>query len=102
LLREGRFEGFSGDSSQGVKPDWWNPKWIPVTDTRGNNYCIDLDPALGGKAGQIIGVWYDSRERGVIADSFTEWLEDFANGLEAGEYVTSEEYSGIVHISDLA
>jgi cell wall assembly regulator SMI1 len=101
LLREGKFEGITVDSSEEVKPDWWNPKWVPVTFSGGNNYCIDLDPAPSGKVGQIIAVWFDAPERGVIADSFMEWLEDFADRLEAGEYVTSENYGGIVHIDDL-
>jgi cell wall assembly regulator SMI1 len=101
LLREGKFDGIIVDSSEEVKPEWWNSRWVPITFSGGNNYCIDLDPAPGGKVGQIIDVWFDAPERGVIAGSFMEWLEDFADRLEAGEYVTSEDYGGIVHINEL-
>jgi cell wall assembly regulator SMI1 len=65
----------------------WNMRWIPLTDVgQGNHYCVDLDPAPGGRVGQII--WYH-HERGavrVVAPGFAEWLARYAAGLEGGLY----------------
>jgi cell wall assembly regulator SMI1 len=71
----------------------WNVRWIPLTDLggQGNHYCVDLDPAPGGQAGQII--WYH-HERGavrVVAPGFAEWLARYADGLEAGLYSLGPE-----------
>jgi cell wall assembly regulator SMI1 len=38
-----------GSTPEGpVKPDWWNPCWVPITENQGSCYFIDLDPAPGG------------------------------------------------------
>jgi len=56
---------------EGIKPDfWWNPKWISLTaDGGGNGKMIDLDPAPGGTAGQIIQMWHDDPIRSKKTDS---------------------------------
>ena len=97
LLDGGDFEGSGSEPDTGIKPDWWNEKWIPLTyDGWGNHYCLDLDPAEGGSVGQIITMWHDDVPRELLAGSFREWLKRFADKLEAGEYLFSEEYRGIV------
>jgi cell wall assembly regulator SMI1 len=96
LLDEGSLEGGS-DPDQGIRADWYNAKWIPLTsDGCGDNYCLDLAPAEGGTAGQIIKMIHDDAYRGFLAPSFRSWLEDYAAKLESGEYVFSEEYNGII------
>ncbi|HEY8958790.1 SMI1/KNR4 family protein [Chitinophaga sp.] len=81
----------------GIKNDWWNPLWIPFTgDGFGNHLCIDLDPAPEGKHGQVITFWHDDSHRAVIAGSFEEWLQDYLNALEKGEYIFVKKW-GIVH-----
>lgn len=80
-----------------VRPVWWNPAWIPITaDGAGNAHCIDLDPAPGGTAGQIIYFFYDAPERALVAASFREWLTDLADDLENGRQVYSKALAGIV------
>jgi cell wall assembly regulator SMI1 len=82
LVDSGTFEGTKSTPDRGVKDDWWNPRWIPFTyDGAGNHHCLDLDPAPGGRVGQIIEMWHDADERPVAARSLaelfkkTEWGE---------------------------
>lgn len=102
LLQEGEFQDAVSESDGPVRPDWWNPKWLPVTyDGTGNHHCIDLDPAEGGQPGQVIVMMHDDPYRPVIAPNFADWLEAFAEDLETGIYVYDEEDGGVVHRRDL-
>lgn len=102
LLDDGDFKGYESTPEKGIKSDWWNPKWIPIThDGSGNFYGIDLDPAQGGKSGQIIRMWHDSDERELIANSFQGWISKYVEDLEKGNYVYSEEWGGIINKEDL-
>lgn len=97
LLDAGDFEGNESSPAKGVKNDWWNPAWIPITsDGAGNHDCLDLDPAKGGNVGQVITMYHDEDTREIEAPSFAEWLEVLANGLENGDYVLSKELGWIV------
>ncbi len=79
---------------KGIKDDWWNDSWIPITsDGAGNGYCIDLDPTVEGKPGQIIRMWHDDPARDLVASSFSEWIHTYANDLENGLYVFSNNNS---------
>lgn len=83
----------------GIKPDWWNEAWIPITSNgSGDSYCIDLDPADGGTHGQIIRLWHDIPDRELIAPSFAEWIDRFVLDLESGVYraVDKGHWGGIV------
>lgn len=96
LLDEGAFGDNKSSPEKGIKDDWWNPKWIPVTwDGSGNHYCIDFDPDEGGSIGQIIQTWHDDDHRIMIANSFSEWMNRYVSRLENGEYVYSEDYFGV-------
>ena len=102
LYDTGDFEGEKSEPAPGVKDDWWNPKWIPIThDGGGNHICIDLDPAPGGKKGQIIRMWHDDYSRAVLAYSFGEWMEAYVKGCEAGQYVYSEDWAAIIDKDNL-
>jgi cell wall assembly regulator SMI1 len=92
LLDEGSFEDDAGSPDPGVKADWWNPRWIPIThDGGGDHDCVDMDPAEGGVAGQIIEMWHDDDVRPLRAPSFLSWLTAAASGLEDGTLVWDEE-----------
>ncbi len=99
LLNQGQLVGKS-EPGLGIKSDWWNARWIPLTwDGDGNHYCLDLDPAEGGTVGQIIRMIHDDSYRELLAPSFHSWLEDYAAKLESGEYVFSEKhFPGIVSL----
>jgi len=102
LYDQGVFADSVSEADKGVKEVWWNPHWIPITyDGSGNHYCLDMSPDDGGKKGQIIRIWHDSPERELIADSFQEWIEFFAEDLENEEYIFSEEYGGLINSQDV-
>ncbi len=104
LLDDGDFDDYESQPHQGVKSDWWNPRWIPFThDGGGNHLCLDLDPAPAGTVGQVITMWHDSMDRELIFSSFTAWLENVVNGLESGRIVFEiEEYNMLVDAEDLS
>ncbi|PCI94580.1 MAG: molybdenum cofactor biosynthesis protein MoeA [Flavobacteriales bacterium] len=101
LLISGDFDGYTSEPSEGIKNNWWNDKWIPIThDGGGNHICMDLDPASGGRKGQIIQMWHDSEERELIATSFSEWIQNYVDGLETGAYRYSNDWGGIINKAD--
>ena len=102
LLDAGTFALFQSFPDPQIEPVWWSPEWIPIThDGCANNTCLDMGPSALGNTGQIISFWHDSSERQVIARSYSEWLSNFADDLEAGEYVCSDEYGGIAPYGDV-
>lgn len=102
LLQGGDFEGATSTPDAGVRADWWNPLWLPLTyDGAGNHCCLDLSPAPGGTRGQVIRMWHDDAERTLLAPSFTEWITQYVTALEAGKYAFSEDYDGLVSVDDL-
>ena len=101
LLDGGDFDGINSIPDHGVKDDWWNKRWIPITyDGSGNHYCIDLDPTEKGKRGQIIRMWHDSPEREIVAGSFYEFFSNYVKGIESGQYIYSEDWYGIINKDD--
>lgn len=92
LLDGGHFAKNVARPSGPVRAEWWNPGWIPVThDGGGDHHCLDLAPAPGGRAGQIVTLWHDSGDRKVLASGFGAWLGAFADDLEAGKYSYEEK-----------
>jgi cell wall assembly regulator SMI1 len=73
-----------------IRPIWWNRGWVQFVDNSGNGACIDYDPLPGGVVGQVI---YRDHEKGpvrVLARSFREWLEQFADDLDRGAFAVDE------------
>lgn len=89
LLDEGRFDDRAVERVRGgVKADWWNRRWLPVSsDGSGNYFCVDLDPADGGTPGQIIAFRHDSAERWVEAPDLPTFL---ATHLDVEEWAARE------------
>jgi cell wall assembly regulator SMI1 len=87
LVDDGKFEDAIAKPIGSVRADWYNPKWIPVAyNGAGDFHCLDLDPPPRGHVGQIISFWHMDEKRQMLAKNFSEWLETFANDLEAGKY----------------
>ncbi len=52
LLTGGEFADIASEPDAGVRSDWWNACWIPLTyDGAGNHDCLDLAPGEGGTVG---------------------------------------------------
>jgi len=97
LLDNKDFEDNTSTPDKGIKNDWWNALWIPITyDGSGNHYCLDLDPTDQGSYGQIIRMWHDDPERSLEAASFKEWITAYKDKLIGGQLVYSEDYFGII------
>ena len=93
LARGGVFEFMTGKPAPRVKPDWWNPRWIPVaSNSSGDFLCADLDPARPGKAGQIVSFLRADAARELVAKDFKSWLSGFAKDLESGGYKVKGGY----------
>jgi cell wall assembly regulator SMI1 len=102
LLDEGDFKDARSEPDPGIRDDWWNASWIPITyNGCGDHHCVDLAPGPGGVAGQIIAMWHDDAARSLVAPSLGAWLRQYADGLERGTYVYSEDYDGIVNRDDV-
>jgi cell wall assembly regulator SMI1 len=74
-----------------VKRVMWNLGWIPIMDADGDHVMIDLDPAPGGKIGQVIERSHEVGPLRLIAYSFREFLSNYADDLEAGKYRYGED-----------
>ncbi|RYE43516.1 MAG: hypothetical protein EOP48_22895 [Sphingobacteriales bacterium] len=80
------------NSDPGIKGDWWNPLWIPITaNGSGDNICIDLDPSHKGRRGQIIRMCHDDPQRELLAPSFRQWISNYIADLENGIYEASND-----------
>ncbi len=105
LRCDGEFEESRSDPDAEIRADWWNARWIPITnDGGGNHYCVDLAPTDSGTVGQIITMWHDDGSRSVIAISLADWLIQIADDMESGAIIYSpNEYNGVAlreHISE--
>jgi cell wall assembly regulator SMI1 len=86
-----------------VREDWYHLAWIPLCDGLGGDlYCSDLAPAPGGQPGQIITWWHNDASRPIHALTFARWLAHFAEELESGKWVKSEEHHSLIEASLLA
>ncbi len=100
LHDSGEFASRKSKPVRGVRDDWWNPAWVPIADNGGGDYfCLDLAPARGGTAGQVIVFFHDMKDRPKIAKSYANWLEKLAKGFESGQYVLDED-EGIIEARD--
>jgi hypothetical protein len=79
--------GRKAESIKGVKKFWWHQKWLPVLGGFGDHTCIDLDPARGGKRGQVF-IW--AHDGGpildVVAPSYGHLFARFVRELKEGRY----------------
>lgn len=97
LRDKGEFTGITSAPAEGIKDDWWNPLWIPITyDGFGNHYCLDLDPSPTGLWGQVIRFWHDDAERYVKAPNFSQFIESYLEAIDKDELVYKEDYGGFI------
>lgn len=58
-----------------IKDVWWSDKWVPIARTFDDTFvCIDLDPASGGKTGQIILICRGHGHLSVLAPDFKHFF----------------------------
>ena len=70
-----------------VQFQWWHRGWVPFAEDGGGNlYCVDLDPDLNGRRGQVIAWEMHSGPVGPYAGSFADFLGKYVERLESGDY----------------
>ncbi len=75
-----------------VRKRYWNPRWIPaLADGESNFLCFDLDPAPGGRRGQLIWFQRTNRRREVVAPGLDGWLERLGGEFERGKWLLDPE-----------
>ena len=76
-----------------VRAMYKNPRWWPITCVFGASqyHCLDLDPAPGGTAGQVIFISDDDENRRVVAPSFAAFLARIAATVTAPDVEASDE-----------
>lgn len=86
------YDDYQPQSIEGpIKPIWWNPLRIRVTDNRsGGGLTIDLDPAKGGTRGQVIHFDSVMGPTRVYATGWGEFLKQIATDAQAGCFVFDE------------
>ncbi len=99
MLARGYFDTPGGRSRPKgpIKKDWWNPRWIPITDNQcGDSLGLDMDPAKGGQVGQVISWWHERGLIRVLATNLRSWLSGVADDLEAGRCRFDERAGAIL------
>lgn len=93
----GEFDDLESEPQDGIRSEWWNPYWLPITgDITGNHYCVDFAPTRQGKIGQIIRMLHNNPKRKLVASSFREWMETYVIELEKGLFNYSSKWGGMV------
>ncbi|ABN67349.2 Protein involved in (1,3)-beta-glucan synthesis [Scheffersomyces stipitis CBS 6054] len=70
-----------------VQPYYYHKGWVPILkDHIGNQIALDLAPGPQGIWGQVIIFGRDYDTKLVVASSFQEFIFNFVNDLEAGNY----------------
>jgi cell wall assembly regulator SMI1 len=73
------------DPVQGVRRRHWHRGWVSIADDgAGNTFCVDLDPDVGGRFGQVLFRDHEVGPEHVVAPSLLEWLVELAERLKAG------------------
>lgn len=76
-----------------VRARYAHEAWWPFTVIYGSSHhhCLDLDPAPGGKVGQVIVVSMKDLRRSVLAPSFTAFVQRLVSVLDGGGVEVGEE-----------
>jgi cell wall assembly regulator SMI1 len=79
-----------------IRPVWWHLGWLPFAGNEsGEEWAMDLAPALGGKNGQVIDWEHESGPGRVQAVSLSALFAAFADDLEAGRYLASGPHPNV-------
>ena len=81
----------AGDSDLEVRRVGYDPAWLPFAEIGGNVLCLDLHPADGGTAGQVISHNHENAGNRVLAPSLTDYLEAAAEKFEAGAFAWEQD-----------
>ncbi|MEM1099708.1 MAG: SMI1/KNR4 family protein, partial [Planctomycetota bacterium] len=84
-------------ADRGIKRQVWSDHWLPIaTNGAADYHLIDLDPARGGKVGQVIEANHETLERKKLAPSLLRRLQTIGNQLRDRELKYDPDYG--VHL----
>lgn len=86
-----------------VKTEYATNGWIPLAiDDSGNNIGVDLNPDVNGTYGQVITFGREFDTKFVVASNWGEFLTNFYNDLNAGNYLIHDSDDYYTQDGDLA
>ncbi len=79
-----------------VKRVFLDAAWVPFAKegSGANQFCIDFDPAVGGRIGQIVQFDHEAYGQQCVAPDFMTWFHTLVTDLETGRLIWNEEYEG--------
>lgn len=81
--------------------EWWNRKWIPITDNQsGDCLCINMDAGLL-PVGHLVYYVHDNPFHAAQWPGFGEWLDALAIKLEAGQIQVDGEWMRVMDDEEL-
>lgn len=87
LLRTHTFSDFSPNTDKQINPVWWDENWIPIaSNDYGDCICLDFNPTIHGKIGQVIKVFHDDEDRVYLSPDFSSWLRTIVLSIPTGEH----------------
>lgn len=72
-----------------IRPYFWTTQRLHIVGEC-QHLTVDLDPAPGGAVGQILSHCHEVGPEKVLANSWSEFLDQLATDLESGKYVYSQ------------
>jgi cell wall assembly regulator SMI1 len=77
-----------GDLDHDAGSTGWNPAWIPFLDNNAGDFlCLDTTEAKA----PVRGFWLGNKEHQIVAPSLADWLADFVDNVEKGNYEEDPE-----------
>ncbi len=77
-----------GDLDHDAASTGWNPAWIPFLDNDAGDFlCLDTSQAKA----PVRGFWLGQKEHEIEAPCLTDWLADFVENVEKGNYEEEPE-----------
>ncbi len=65
-----------------VRQHVWSAAWVPFAQNScGDLLFVDLDPADGGRIGQVVDWWHEGAQSTFRAFSVHEWLNELIDDL---------------------
>ena len=69
--------------------EWWNPAYLPISDSEGDHLCINL---LADDFGEVLWHVHDNGIEHHVFPSYTDWLQHVASILTEKRFAIDGEF----------
>lgn len=84
--RLGSEDDAPGWTPSGVRNEWWAKGWMPFAYNGAGDYLlVDLDPAPGGRVGQVLHFWHDLDDMALQNRDFVSWFELVSDKIQGSK-----------------